>query len=139
MTLIEVPADNAAELEAELQKQTTSVNSDTDAVLMMAEPLCVTPENFVVLGKFADEHKIPIGGALMSIGGYESVFGLTPQSIPQGEQAAFLTDKILRGVPAGTIPVVSADSFFQFNYKAAQELGLKVPEGLLSKADEIIR
>jgi putative ABC transport system substrate-binding protein len=139
MTIIEVPADNAAELEAELQKQTTSVNSDTDVVLMMSEPLCVTPEDFVVLGKFADEHKIPVGGALMLAGGYESLFGLTPQSIPQGKQAAFLTDKILRGVPAGTIPVVSAEPYFQLNYKAAKELGLTVPEGLLSKANEIIR
>jgi putative tryptophan/tyrosine transport system substrate-binding protein len=139
ITIIEVPADNAAELEAELQKQTKSVNSDTDVVLMMSEPLCVTPENFVVLGKFADEHKIPIGGALISTGGYESVFGLTPQSIPQGKQAAFLTDKILRGVPAGTIPVVSAEPYFQLNYKAAKELGLTVPRGLLDKANEIIR
>ncbi|MGA2914942.1 MAG: ABC transporter substrate-binding protein [Sedimentisphaerales bacterium] len=140
ITLLEVPANNATELEAELQERAKSVGvNDTDAILIMVEPLGVTPENFVVLGKFADEHKIPIGGALMSVGGYESVFGLTPQNIPVGRQAAFLADKILKGISAGTIPVVSSEGFFQFNYKAAQKLGLNVPEGLLSRAGEIIR
>ncbi len=139
VTLLEVPADNATELEAELQERTKSVNNDTDVILIMAEPLGVTPEAFAVLGKFADEHKILVGGALMSVGGYESVFGLTPQNIPVGRQAAFLADKILKGTSAGTIPVVSAEGYFQFNYKAAQKLGLNVPEGLLSRANEIIR
>ena len=139
VTLIEVPADDAKGLDAELKKQAKSVNSETDVMLLIAEPFCVTPDTFVVLGKFADEHRIPVGGALMSMGGYESIFGLNPQNIPQGRQVAFLADKILKGALAGSIPVVSAESYFQFNYKAAKKLGLNVPEGLLSRADKIIR
>jgi putative ABC transport system substrate-binding protein len=139
ITLLEFPADNAAELEAELQEQAESVNSDTDVILTIAEPLGVTPDSFAVIGKFAAEHKIPVGGALMRVGEYESVFGLIPRNISVGIQAAFLADKILKGASASTIPIVSAEGYFQFNYKAAQKLGLKVPEGLLSRADEIIR
>ena len=139
ITMMELPADNATELEAELHKQAKSFNNATDAILLLAEPLGVTPDAFTVIGKFADTYKIPVGGALMSAGGYESVFGLTPQSIPQGKQAAFLADKIFRGTPAGTIPVVSSEPYFQLNYKAVQKLGLTVSEGLLSRADEIIR
>jgi putative ABC transport system substrate-binding protein len=137
LTMTEIPANNATELEAALQEQAKSALPD--AILSIAEPLLVTPDSFVVAAKFADEHKIPIGGAFMIVENYESLFGATPQSIPQGNQAAFLADKILRGIPAGTIPVVSAESYFQFNYKAAQKLGITVPEGLLRKANEIIR
>jgi len=91
------------------------------------------------LAKFAANKKIPLGGAYMPIPGYEPIFGLTPQAIPQGKQAAFLADKVLKGTPAGTIPVVSAESYFQINYKSAEKLGLKVNEGLLGRANEIIK
>jgi putative ABC transport system substrate-binding protein len=56
-----------------------------------------------------------------------------------GKQAAPLIDKIFKGIQAGTIPVVSAENYIQVNYKAAQEQGFKVPEGLLNQANEVIR
>jgi putative ABC transport system substrate-binding protein len=140
ITLLELPADNAAELRAELQERAESFDNKTDVILIIAEPLGVMPDAFSVMTKFADEHKIPIGGgALMVVGGYESLFGITPQNIPVGKQAAYLADKILKGNPAGTLPVISAESFIEINYKAAQKLGLNVSEGLLSRADKIIR
>ena len=139
VTLIEIPATNAAELEAELKKRSTSPESIPDAILIMVEPLAVTPEAFTALGRFAAEHNVPMGGALMSLGGYRSIFGVNVDNVKVGKQAAPLADQIFKGTPAGAIPVVSAESFFNIDYKAAQALGLKVPEGLLSRADEIIR
>lgn len=138
VTLIEAPADNAAELEADLQARAQSADLGLDAILFIAEPLAVTSDAFAVMGKFAHEHKVPIGGALMSVGDYGSVFGVNIDSVNVGRQAAPLADKILRGTPAGAIPVVSAESYLQINYRVAQELGLMVPEGLLSQADEVI-
>jgi putative ABC transport system substrate-binding protein len=139
VTLIELPAANAAELEAELQARANSGDIGLDAILFLAEPLAVTPDAFAVMGKFGAEHKIPVGGALISAGEYASVFGVNGRTIDIGRQAAPLADKIFKGIPAGTIPVVSAESFLQINYKEAQKLGITVPEGLLSQADEIIR
>ncbi|NVO09160.1 MAG: ABC transporter substrate-binding protein [Bacteroidales bacterium] len=139
LSLIEIPASNAAELETELQKQSKTINSKTDFMLHIAEPLLSTPSSFAVLGKFAAEHKIPIGGTLTLLEGYESVFGLTPQSVSQGKQAAYLADKIFKGVKAGTIPVISAENFLQINYKEAEKFGLNLSEGLLSMANEIVR
>jgi putative ABC transport system substrate-binding protein len=139
VTLVEFPADNAAELEAELNARAKSADIGIDAILALAEPLFVTSDAFAVMGKFAAEHKVPIGGALISVGDYGSVFGVNVNTVSMGKQSATLADKILKGTPAGSIPVVSAESFFQFNYKAAQELRMTVPEGLLSRADEIIR
>jgi len=139
ITLVEIPADNATELRAELEKHVPVLNSRTDGILAMAEPLCVTPDSFLVLATFSRDHNIPFGGAYVSMGGYEPVFGLTPRNIPQGRQAAILADKIFKGTPAGDIPVVTAENYFQLSYREAQRLGLNVSEGLLNRADEIIR
>jgi putative tryptophan/tyrosine transport system substrate-binding protein len=56
-----------------------------------------------------------------------------------GELAAPLADKILKGAPAGTTPVVTPEQTLTINNKVAEQLGLTVPEGLLSMANEIIR
>lgn len=137
--LIEVPAANAAELETELQTYAKAADFGVDAVLTVVDPLGVTPDAFVVMAKFAAEHKAPIGGALISVGEYGAIFGVNADSFKVGQQTAPLADKIFKGTSAGTIPVVSAESFLQIDYKAAQKQGVTVPEGLLSQADEIIR
>jgi len=139
ITLIEFPAESAAELEAELQARAKQDDPGIDAILFLAEPLAVTPESFAVIGRFADEHKLLVGGALMSAEGHESVFGVNVNPLDTGKLAAPLADKIFRGTPAGTIPVVSAENFVQINYRAAQALGLTVPESVLAQADEVIR
>ncbi len=139
ITLIELPADNAAELEAELQARAKTADFNPDAVLIIVEPLAVNPDVFAVMGKFAAKHKAPIGGVLISVGEYASIFGINVDNIKAGEQAAPLANKIFKGIPAGAIPVVSSEGTLTINYKRAQELGLTVPEGLLSQADEIIR
>jgi putative ABC transport system substrate-binding protein len=139
VTLVEFPAADAAELQAELDARDASGDIGMDAILFIAEPLAVTPDAFLVMGRFAAEHKVPIGGALISVKGYGSIFGVNVDIVNAGKQAAPLADKIFHGTPAGEIPVVSADNFFQINYTVAKEFGLNVTEGLLSRADEVIR
>ncbi len=139
VTLIEFPADDAAEIQAELDARKKADNIDFDAIFFIPEPLSCTDDAFEVMGKFAYEHKIPIGGVLMQVGKYGSIFGINVNVPKTGRQAAVLADKILKGNPAGTIPVVSSEGYLEINYKVAQELGVTVPEGLLSRADRIIR
>jgi putative ABC transport system substrate-binding protein len=139
ITLVEVPADNAAELEADLQARAASDDIGLDAIMTLDEPLIANPEGFAVLGKFAAEHNILVGGHLLLVEGDRSVFGVMIDSVAVGKQAATLADKILTGTPAGTIPVLSPESNLLINYKLAQELGIEVPEGLLVQATEIIR
>jgi putative ABC transport system substrate-binding protein len=139
VTLIEFPADDAAEVEAGLQALAASGDMGIDAIMFLAEPLGVTPDAFLVMARFAAEHKMPIGGALMEMEGYSSLFDVGIDHFLTGKQAAPLADKILRGTPAGTIPVVSSESYLKLNYGLAQEFGLTVPEGLLAQAVEVIR
>lgn len=138
VTLLEAPASDAAELEAQFQAYTSASEAPIDAILIIVEPLAVMPEPFTVMGKYAYEHKIPVGGALMSAGDYSAVFGVNVNNIEVGKQTAPLADKVLKGTRAGTIPVVSSETFLQINYKAAQQLGLEVPASLLEQANEVI-
>lgn len=139
VTLIEFPAASPEELETELSARAQQDDLGIDAILFLSEPLAVTPEYFVVMARFAREHKLPIGGAYIEAEGYASLFGVVPNPFDSGKLAAPIADKIFKGTSAGTIPVVSPEHFIQINYKEAQELGLTVPESLLNQANEIIR
>lgn len=139
LTLIEFPADNAKEIKEELDRRAALKDIGMDAVLFLSEPLGVTEDVFLEIGKFAQQYNLPVGGALITVGDYSSLFGIIVNLESTGNQAAGLADKILKGTPIGSIPVVSSESFFQINYKKVQDLGLNLSEGLLSRADEIIR
>ncbi|MBN1977125.1 MAG: ABC transporter substrate-binding protein [Anaerolineae bacterium] len=139
ITLIEAPVDDAAELEDFLQARTESDDIGIDAILIIPEPLGCTPDPFLVLARFAFEHQIPIGGALLEVEGYGSIFDVGIDHYKTGEQAAPLADRILRGTPAGTIPVVSSESYLIISNKAAENLGVTMPETLLVEAERVIR
>lgn len=139
ITLIEFPADSPAELEAELRARAQQDDVGFDAMLLVSEPLAVTPEFFVVFARFAYEHQIPVGGPPIQVGDYASLFGVVSSPFESGRLAAPMAEKIFKGISAGTIPVVSPEHFIQINYKAVRSMGLTVPESLLLQADEIIR
>ena len=138
VTLIEFPADDAAELQAEFDRIAESGDIGFDVILFIPEPLSTMSDAFEVMGKFAYENNIPIGGLLMQVGDYGSIFGINVDIPKTAQQAALLADKILRGMPAGTIPVVSSESYFEINYNVAQEFGVNISESLLVKADNVI-
>jgi putative ABC transport system substrate-binding protein len=137
--LVEFAASSPDALQAEVDRLSAESGSGIDAVLMIAEPLAITPPFYTILGKYCYENNIPIGVALMNLDGYETIFGLLPDPANAGEAAALTADKILRGAVAGTIPVQTSESYFQINYLAAQHFGVTVPDGLLKQADEIIK
>jgi putative ABC transport system substrate-binding protein len=139
ITLIEFPADDAAELQLELDARDKLDDVGFEAILFIPEPLSCTDDAFEVMAKFAYKHNLPIGGILMQVGDYGSIFGINVDVPKTGEQAAVLVDKILRGIPAGQIPVVSSESYIEINCKVAKEFGIDVSEGLLFRADEVIR
>lgn len=140
ITLVEFAADTPQALQTKMDSFVAADGIAIDAILMLAEPLGITPDFYTILGKFAYEHKTPIGGAAMSIGeDYPSVFGLLPDPNTVGQQSALLADKIFEGTPAGSIPVITPENYFQINYKAAQTLGITVPIALLKQANKIIK
>jgi putative ABC transport system substrate-binding protein len=137
--LVELPVADAAELEVALLAYVQPDGVGVDAIVFVAGPLGVSPDTAAVIGKFAYDHKLPMGGAVIPVEGREAVFDVGIEAAGAGRLAAPLADKILKGTPAGEIPVVSAESYLHINYRAAQELGITVPEALLAQADQVIR
>jgi putative ABC transport system substrate-binding protein len=130
ITLIGVPFADAAELRVDLEARAGSADLGLDAILTIYEPLALSPDVIAMLTGFSAKHKV-----FYAFG----VFVLWIDNIQSGKLAAPLADKILKGIPAGTIPVVSSEGFLQINYKAAQDMGLTIPKSLLDRADKIIR
>ena len=143
ITLVENPVTTVEDIKADLQARNKSGDLGVDAILMMADPVSISLPAVEIITKFAAEHKLPVGGlgkhSIREEWGGGLVFVYEFELDDMGKLAAPLADKILKGTPAGTIPAVTPEAKLLINYKVAQELGLTVPEGLLARANEIIR
>jgi putative ABC transport system substrate-binding protein len=139
ITLVEAPVTNAADIQADLQARAASDDIGLDAILIMPDPLSHSPAAWPLISEFAAEHKVPIGGGAAFVAEAGAVFSYVADYVEIGKLAAISADKILKGTPAGTIPVATPIQSFRINYKLAQELGLTVPRSLLNLATEIIR
>lgn len=139
ITLIEIQATNPETIEAEIKKRTDSADIDVDAILMMPEIVSTGPVSWEAIRTFGYRYKIPILGGVMVPGKQGCLLSYSPDAYHVGEAAAQLVDKILKGIPAGTIPVVSPDSYLHLNYKQARYFGINIPEGILAQAVEIVR
>jgi ABC-type uncharacterized transport system substrate-binding protein len=107
--------------------------------------LIVTPSAFSAVFRdqiitLANQHKLPAvyfnrffvtGGGLISYG---------PDIIDQYRRAAGYVDRILKGEKPADMPVQAPTKFeIVINLKTATALGLTIPAGVLSTADEVIK
>ena len=139
LTLIETNISSLEDLKAVLEERAELADIGIDAIKMAPGVITLSPAGFAMISKFAAEHKVPIEGGPHFAVEQGAVFTSIPDNVEMGKLAASMADKVFKGIPAGTIPVVTPESRLRLNYKVIQELGLTVPEGLLSQADEIIR
>ena len=117
----------------------TNKVKELDGMLVMPEVVVQSPTGWELTTAFANQHNILIGGSLPHTADRGALFSFFPDNIETGEMAALLASNIFSGVPAGTIPVFTAESRLRINYKLALERGLTLDEGLLLQAKDIIR
>jgi putative ABC transport system substrate-binding protein len=134
--LIEAPVAGAKGLQSYLGSHP---DLKVDAVFFIAEPISANLDAIRAVAKYAEKRKLPICGPPLILEGYGPVFGLSTDNLKVGRQAAVLADRIFKGEGAGRIMVVSAENYLIVNYKSAKMIGLKVDEGLLRVADQVIR
>ncbi len=139
VTLQEVYITNVENTQSILQELETSGNANMDAILLLQDTIPRSLEVAGLILDFADARLAPVAGGPEALVQKGAVLSVITNIFDQGKLAAPLADKILRGTPAGTIPVVSPQPQLIINFKKAQELGLTVPQGLLKQATEIIR
>lgn len=139
VTLVEVPVERLEELDRELQNRCNLPDPGMDAILLMPDGINHSLEGWEIIRNFAAEHDLPIAGSFLYTVEQGALFGNANHLPDIGRLAARLVHKILQGIHAGTIPVVTPEQDLFINYKRAEELGFQVPEGLLRQADKIIR
>ncbi len=138
-TLVEHSVNSLEELQAALDERAALDDIGVDAILVMPDIISYSPPGFAKILKFGKAHNIPIAGGSNYMADLGAMFSYFPDNVEIGGVAATIADKIFKGTLAGTIPVATPEEHLRLNYKAIQELGLSVSEGLLSRANEIIR
>lgn len=139
IALVEDFAKNIDEYKSALERRAALDDIGIDAVFLMPDFLNASPDAFEVMIRFANEYNLPVGGGVDHSADGGAIFSFVPDNFEQGVLAAALADKIFKGIPAGTIPVVTPECRLRINYKAIKRLGLTASDSLLGRAHEIIR
>ncbi len=139
LILVEDKASTLEEFKLILQKRDNLADPGVDAIFLMPDYLNHSPDGFGAIMRFANNHRLPVGGGMEFTAEMGALFSYVPNNIEQGMLAGILVSKILNGLPAGDIPVITPVAHLWINYKSAQATGVKVPESLLNRAEKIIR
>jgi putative ABC transport system substrate-binding protein len=114
-----------------------AIKGHVDALVILRDPVLIT--NQARLLALAATARLPAmygmrgfvdGGGLMSYG---------PSLVEMYRRAAYLVDKILKGIKPANLPVEQTTKFeLVINLRTAKSLGLTIPRSLLLRADQVI-
>lgn len=114
-------------------------SADTRAILLPPEPLILSKRELIAA--FARTHRLPM--AVVGISRVLPASGLMAFGPARDEYprlAARYVDRILKGVNPGDLAVEQTTRFnLAINLRAANALGLTIPQSLLLRADEVIQ
>jgi putative ABC transport system substrate-binding protein len=111
---------------------------EAQAAMVLPHPLIFAHRAEVTA--LAAKQRLP---TIYTIRDYAEVGGLlvyTPDYVLMYRRAAEYVDKILKGVKPGDLPIEQPTKFeLIVNLRTARALGLKIPDSILLRADEVIR
>jgi ABC-type uncharacterized transport system substrate-binding protein len=114
------------------------IREHPEALLLLVDPLTLSQRARIV--EFAAEQRLP---AIYETRDFVDVGGLIsygPNIPDQYRRAATYVIKILRGAKPADLPIEQPTKFeLVINMRAANALGIKFPDSILLRADEVIR
>ena len=91
------------------------------------------------IAELALKHQLPTVGSSPELGDAGWLMGYGPSLIDQHRRAADFVDRILKGAKPADLPVEQPTKFYlAINLKTAKALGLRIPQPLLVRADQVI-
>jgi putative ABC transport system substrate-binding protein len=139
ITLVDVPVTTLEELETDLENRAKKADPGMDAMILMPDTLNHSNPGWKVIRSFAEKHKLPLGGSFYYTVEQGALYGTGNEMSVVGELTAPLVAKVLHGIPAGTIPVVTPEQVLVINRRVAGELGVTLPDGVVNMASDIIQ
>jgi putative ABC transport system substrate-binding protein len=116
----------------------TLAKARTDALLVWPSPMFLGERK--QLAHLALKNKLPAMYYLREFVDAGGLMAYGPSLPDLFRRSAIFVDKILKGAKPGDLPVEQPSRFeFIINQTAASDLGIKIPEGLLVRADEVLR
>lgn len=132
--LVVLKADNPAEIEAAFEKM---ANTKVQAAHVLG--YMMFSEEAPLIASLASLNQIPTIHFLHSFPSMGGLLGYGPDYLTLQRRTAVYVDKILRGAKPGELPVEKPTRLvLAINVGAARDLGLKIPEALLLRADKVI-
>jgi putative ABC transport system substrate-binding protein len=124
---------------ADIERAVTAFSEQPDGGLVVAAHV-VFGTNIDLLGALAARHRLPsIYPFRQWMVRNEGLMSYGIDVFDQFRRAAAYVDRILRGAKAGDLPIQNPTKYeLAINLKTAKALGLKVPQSLLGRVDEVI-
>jgi putative ABC transport system substrate-binding protein len=86
------------------------------------------------------ENHLPVTGYLHELTRVGGFISYGPELMDSFYRVAYFIDRLLKGAKPSDLPVEQSANFrLVVNLRTAKTLGIKVPESILLRADEIIR
>jgi putative ABC transport system substrate-binding protein len=115
-----------------------AVRNAAQALIIPADPM--TTNRTAAMAELAMRYRMPAGMELRQFADAGGLMYYGPDIVDGYRRSATHVDKILRGARPAELPVEQATRFeLIINLKAAQALGLTIPESVLLQATELIR
>jgi putative ABC transport system substrate-binding protein len=135
MQLIELDARNVDELEAALRRMQ---RGEADAVMPSSEVLFLS--NRSKIAEAVAKARLPAVFPWPNDHNPAVLMAYGPSAKEIGLRAAVYVDRILRGAKPADVPIEQLSKYeLVISLRAARDLGIKVPQEVLLRADEVIR
>jgi putative ABC transport system substrate-binding protein len=134
MTVVEAPARNAAEVPAAAQ----GLVSKADVIFVPTDNTVASMIDSVV--KVGVENGMPVYAGDIDAVKHGAIAAIGLDYYNLGRQTGNIVVRILKGENPGRIPVTVAEQTNLYvNPTAAAEMGLTIPENVVSQADEVVK
>jgi putative ABC transport system substrate-binding protein len=135
LQLIAHGVKSADELKTTMSKLSSEAGA---AIFQVSDDLVESEAEFIFTT--ARQKKLPtmFNEEAWAIAGATAAYG--PSYLDMGRGAARIIDQLLKGKAPAAIPIQRSNKFdLTINYRAANAIGLQLPNSLLKKADKVIR
>jgi putative ABC transport system substrate-binding protein len=114
------------------------IPEDADAFFLPPDSLVVSKQAYFI--RAANKLKLPVTGPnIEAVTDHGALIAFGMESMASGKQAAHLAHQILRGAKPVDLPVETAEFRLAVNLRAAEAIGLDIPDEILLQAHTIIR